>query len=78
MTRFFFFCVCVCVGGEGKCIMHPNTEALCVGLWLGMPVGLGHIPPCQPYPLKPPSAGEPGHIPLCEVHDQTFFVVEIC
>ena len=60
--------------------MHCNTEASCVGLclacqWAYLP--FGHIPPCQPYPLKPPSASELSHIPLCEVHNRTLFVGEV-
>ena len=66
----FFFFWCVGEEGNASCTITPRY---CV--WAYLP--FGHILPCQPYPLKPPSTSEPSHIPLCEVHNQTFFVVEV-
>ncbi len=52
--------------------MHRNAlrRRVCMGLRLGLPVGpirpFGHSA-SPTYQLKPPSAGEPGCMPLCEI-----------
>jgi len=68
------------VGGkEGKCIMHRDARAPCVGLQYGLPLGsFARWTICRlAYPLKPFPAGCLGYIPLSEVHGWVWVCVKI-
>jgi len=53
-------------GKEGKCIMHRDARAPCVGLQYGSPLGTtARWTICRlTYPLKPFPAGWLGYIPF--------------
>jgi len=68
----FFICIFILWGKEGKCIMHRDVRAPCVGLQHGLPLGsLARWTICRlTYPLKLFPAGWLGYIPLRKVDDR--------
>ena len=61
---FFFFFLVGGKEGNASCTLVPRAP--CIGLQHGLPMGLfARWTICRlTYPLKPPYAGDPGHIPV--------------
>jgi len=77
-TILFYF-ILFWWGKGGKCIMHCDARAPCVGLQYGSPLGTtARWTICRlTYPLKPSPAGWLGYIPLRKVDCQVWVCIEI-
>ena len=66
ITFLFIFIYLFWWGKEGKCIMHRDARAPCMGLQYGLPLGTtARWTICRlTHPLKPFPAGWLGYIPL--------------
>jgi len=75
----FFIFILFLWGKEGKCIMHRDARAPCVGLQYGLLLGSSaRWTICRlTYPLKTSPAGCLGYIPLSKVDCRVWVSIDI-